>query len=197
MSPFNFSKDKTLAILASSKLISFVSFTCFELLGVDVQLSGLKRFRLLFCFFAVSCLRSLLLLSMMLCRQLSPRPFVASQCSDPQNQHNICANYDQLLILVPHKYLLKLSSCPLQFSLFSQREKGQFLQHNREKVHGLRLIEFSFYHFLRGVLRCFKGFISDVISLFFPLSWSVFSWRLKLEFSFVFFRDFKSFPFAK
>ena len=57
MSPFNFSKDKTLAILASSKLTSFVSFTCFELLGVDVQLSGLKRFRLLFFFFVVSCLR--------------------------------------------------------------------------------------------------------------------------------------------
>ena len=56
MSPFNFSKDKTLAILASSKLTSFVSFTCFELLVVDVQFSGLKCFRLLFCFFAVSCL---------------------------------------------------------------------------------------------------------------------------------------------
>ena len=56
MSPLNFSKDKTLAILASSKLTSFVRFTCFELLGVDVQLSELKHFCLLFCFFAVSCL---------------------------------------------------------------------------------------------------------------------------------------------
>ena len=127
MSPFNFSKDKTLAILASSKLSSCLSFTCFELLGVDVQLSGLKCFNLLFCFFAVSCL----------CFSSS---FVndvmssASQCLDPLNQHKICINHDQLLIFVPHKYLLKLSSCPLQFSLFSQCEQGQFLQHNREKV---------------------------------------------------------------
>ena len=132
---------------------------------------------------------------MMLCRQLSPRPFAASQCSDPQNQHNICANHDQLLILVPHKYLLKLSSCPLQFSLFSQREKGQFLQHNREKVHGLRLSS-------RFIIFCEASFdalraSSLTLSLSFPHCLSVFSWRLKLEFSFVFFRDFKSFPFAK
>ena len=71
---------------------------------------------------------------MMLCRQLSPRPFAASQCLDPQNQHNICVNHDQLLFLVPHKYLLKLSSCPLQFSLFLQREQGQLLQRDGEKV---------------------------------------------------------------
>ena len=115
-------------ILASSKLTSFVSFTCFELLGVDVySYRGLSVF--VCCSVSLQYLAfvSLLLLSMMLSRQLSPRPFAALQCSDLQNQHNICVNHDQLLILVPHKYLLK-------FSLFSQREQGQFLQHNREKV---------------------------------------------------------------
>ena len=126
VSPFNFSKDKTLAILASSKLSSFLSFTCFELLGVDVQLSGLSVF-MLFCFFAVCCLH----FSSSFVNDVMSS---ASQCSDPLNQHNICINHDQLLIFVPHKYLLKLSSCPLQFSLLSQCEQGQFLQHNREKV---------------------------------------------------------------
>ena len=137
---------------------------------------------------------SLLLLSMMLCRQLSPRPFAASQCSDPQNQHNICVNHDQLLMLVPHKYLLKLSSCPLQFSLFCNANKDSFSNIIERRWVTLK---FLFDHFLPGILRCFKGFISGVISLLFPLSCSVFSWRLKLEFSFVFFRDFKSFPFGK
>ena len=71
MSPFNFSKDKTLAILASSKLTSFVRFTCFELLGVDVQLSELKHFCLLFCFCFYLAFVSHLPWSMMLLRTLS------------------------------------------------------------------------------------------------------------------------------
>ena len=160
MSPFNFSKGKTLAILASSKLTSFVGFTCFELLGVDVQLSGLKRFRLLFCFFAVSCLR----FSSSFVNDVMSSTFTQTFCCfarfGSSNQHSICVNHDQLLILVPHKYLLKLSSCPLQFSLFSKREQGQFLQHNRGKVVTLK---FSFTIF------CEASSLTLSLSLF-PLS---------------------------
>ena len=38
------------------ELAGVSSYRGFELLGVDVQLSELKHFCLLFCFFAVSCL---------------------------------------------------------------------------------------------------------------------------------------------
>ena len=98
----------------SCKLTSFVSFRCFVLLWVDVQLSGLKRFR--FSFFAVSSFRF-------------SSSFVNDtlQCWDRQNQH-ICLNHYKLLILVLHKALLKLSSCPLQFSLFLQCNSTQLNQ---------------------------------------------------------------------
>ena len=125
MCPFNFSKAKTVAILASSKLTSFVSFTCFELLGVDVQLSGLSIF--VCCSVSLHYLAfvSLLLLSMMLCRQLSPRPFFCFAVFWILKINIIiCVNHDQILFLAPHKYLLKLSSCPFTvFFVFATRTR--------------------------------------------------------------------------
>ena len=76
---------------------------------------------------------SLLLLTMMLCRQLSSRPFSASRCSDLRIRHNICVKNDPLSIFVLRKYPSKWSSCPLQFFSFLQCGQGQFLQYDRGK----------------------------------------------------------------
>ena len=84
MSPFNFSKDKTLANLHAVSLHYLLVLHVLNYWELTYSYRGLSVFVCCSVSLRYLAFVSLLLLSMMLCRQLSPRPFAASQGSDPQ-----------------------------------------------------------------------------------------------------------------